>query len=413
MEKYLTTLSSLTNLTRIFRDKLYSNSIYLITSSIINSGIGLIFWVIAAKMYSSNEIGIASALISSMSLIVLVSRIGLDNSLVRSLPKGNRNNIITTTIIITTTLSILIGIVYIFNIDLLSPNLHELNKHPLYFMLFLIVNSIYVMIDTSIISLRLVKYKIWLGFLGGARMLLLIPFVFLGAYGIFVASGISVLLSLSLAIYILNKNNIRMGIFDKHYINSSIKYSLLSYVSNIFVAAPALILPILIINSLGNESAAHYFMAYSYASILFLIPAAASVSLFVEGSHGENLEKNMKKSLKFSMVVLVPLIIGTYSFGGWFLSMIGTEYQIQGFELLKLFAIASLFVTIFQIQFSFHLVKTNLRFLTYSCTILCFLLIILSQFFIMIIGISGVGYAWIISYATVCLLFYLNKHLVR
>ena len=53
------------------------------------------------------------------------------------------------------------------------------------------------------------------------------------------------------------------------------------------MAAPNLILPIMVLNVLGAEQAAYYYIAYAIAALLFMIPGAISTSLFVEGSHGE------------------------------------------------------------------------------------------------------------------------------
>ena len=48
-----------------------------------------------------------------------------------------------------------------------------------------------------------------------------------------------------------------------------------------------MILPIMVLNVLGAEQAAYYYIAYAIAALLFMIPSAISMSLFVEGSHGE------------------------------------------------------------------------------------------------------------------------------
>jgi len=52
------------------------------------------------------------------------------------------------------------------------------------------------------------------------------------------------------------------------------------------MTAPNMILPIMVLNVLGAEQAAYYYIAYAIAALLFMIPNAISMSLFVEGSHG-------------------------------------------------------------------------------------------------------------------------------
>ncbi len=42
------------------RDPLYKNSIFLMISSIIGAGTGSVFWVIAARFYSAESVGLIS-----------------------------------------------------------------------------------------------------------------------------------------------------------------------------------------------------------------------------------------------------------------------------------------------------------------------------------------------------------------
>jgi len=60
------------------KDPLYKNSIFLMLSSITGAGTGFVFWVIAARFYSAEDVGLASAVIAAMGLINLfwVSLIG-------------------------------------------------------------------------------------------------------------------------------------------------------------------------------------------------------------------------------------------------------------------------------------------------------------------------------------------------
>ncbi len=58
-------------LIRKFNDPLYKNSIFLIASSLLGAGTGFVFWVIAARFYSAEDVGFASAIVSAMSVSVL------------------------------------------------------------------------------------------------------------------------------------------------------------------------------------------------------------------------------------------------------------------------------------------------------------------------------------------------------
>ena len=72
-------------LKRHFKDPLFKNAYFLMFSSLTSAGSGFFFWLIAARFYSTADIGLASAIISAMGLISMLSLLGFDISLVRFL----------------------------------------------------------------------------------------------------------------------------------------------------------------------------------------------------------------------------------------------------------------------------------------------------------------------------------------
>jgi len=68
-------------------DPLFKNAYFLMFSSLTSAGSGFFFWLIAARFYSTADIGLASAIISAMGLISMLSLLGFDISLVRFLPE--------------------------------------------------------------------------------------------------------------------------------------------------------------------------------------------------------------------------------------------------------------------------------------------------------------------------------------
>ena len=83
----LNVITSPTKAVGLLKAPLYKNSVFLIASSTSAAGSGFFFWVIAARFYSAEEVGLASAIISAMGLVSLLSLLGFDISLVRFLPE--------------------------------------------------------------------------------------------------------------------------------------------------------------------------------------------------------------------------------------------------------------------------------------------------------------------------------------
>ena len=59
-------------------DPLFKNAYFLMFSSLSSAGSGFFFWLIAARFYSTADIGLASAIISAMGLISMLSLLCFD-----------------------------------------------------------------------------------------------------------------------------------------------------------------------------------------------------------------------------------------------------------------------------------------------------------------------------------------------
>ena len=73
-------------------DSLYKNSIYLMLSTGVMAVFGFFFWMINARLYSAEQVGIGTTLISIMTLISSFSLLGLGNSLIKYLSTSDKKN---------------------------------------------------------------------------------------------------------------------------------------------------------------------------------------------------------------------------------------------------------------------------------------------------------------------------------
>jgi O-antigen/teichoic acid export membrane protein len=82
-------------------------------TSIFNAGCGFFFWMIAARLYTVEQVGVATALISALGLVVLFSRLGFDYSIIRFFSSEDQGSIIGTSLVMTTGACLLTGVIYI------------------------------------------------------------------------------------------------------------------------------------------------------------------------------------------------------------------------------------------------------------------------------------------------------------
>ena len=85
-----------------------------------------------------------------------------------------------------------------------------------------------------------------------------------------------------------------------------------------------MVLPIIVVNLLGAEQNAYFYIAWTIATALSAIPIGIALSLFAEGSHfKDKLRGNTVKALKFTFLLLIPAVILLVLVGKWLLLAFG------------------------------------------------------------------------------------------
>lgn len=385
---------------RFARDPLYRNSIELMFTSFFNSGCGFFFWIIAAKIYTVEEVGLATALISFLGIVILVSRLGFDFSIIRFLPTNDKARVFGTCLSITTMASILVGTISILLVEFISPSLAFL-KVPVYALAFLfivVVNSVASITGNAFVADRKANKYLFQNIFMSFRILFLIPLAFLGTFGIFGSVGLSYLLASFFALIVLQRSiaSIRPGV-DADFLKKSFRFSNWNYASSILSVAPTLLIPLMVLNLLGVEEAAKYYIAFAIGNLIIIIPNSLGTSLFVEGSHGEGLRKNVARSAGASFVLLIPTVLAVFLFGDRLLGLINEDY-IEAFNFLRILAISGFLVVVYSIFIPIQNVRMKVGSILRLNALRFILLLGLSYVLIQQYGILGAGYGWIITY---------------
>src|SRR5260221_5058561 len=120
-------------------DSLFRNSIYLMSSSAIMGVLGFAFWILVARVFPTGSVGIATALISAVSLLSNFSLLGFNISLIRYLPKAEKKNEkINSAFTLVIFASIVSSLVFICGLSIFSPHLAFLQTKIFYITTFVI-----------------------------------------------------------------------------------------------------------------------------------------------------------------------------------------------------------------------------------------------------------------------------------
>ena len=390
-------------LKHIFQDHLYRNSAFLIMSRLLNAAAGFLFWVIAAKFYSIAEVGTATALISTLGIIMLFSRLGFDVSLIRFIANTDINKVFSTGFSITTVASAFISLLYILFLRFFDQTIGLNFISGIFFIIIAIFNSIFLITGNMFIALRKGQHFFIQTILISFRLFLLFPLAVFNSFGILLSLGLCYTLSVIFSLWMLRKEiNFSFYRIDIPFLKQSIKYSVQSYISNILTETPILILPLMVLHLIGQEETAKYYIAMAVGSLTMIVPNSLNHSLFVEGSRGQPLKQNIKKTVICAFSYLIPLTIIFSIWGKYILGFISKEY-LDAYNLLVLVVITSFFDVICLIYICVQNIKMrvekNIRFNLIRFVLLTgFCYCFLQRF-----GIDGAGYAMLLTHASLVL----------
>ena len=398
------------NFTNIYKyvmaDPLYRNSIFNMASTFVLGGLGFFFWIIVARLYKTEEVGIATTLISIMTLLSSFTIMGLNSSLIRYLPKStNKNELINSSFVIVALTALLPSVIFLLGLKIFSPQLLFLQSNIWYcisFIIFIIFTSWNTLLESVFMAFRSAS-NILIKNIIISIVKLVLPFVLivLGAYGIFASSASALALGVSASMIIL---------FFKFKVNFSISvnismikkhstYSLANYIVIFMLTMPSLILPVIILNVLSAKYAAYYYMASMIQSVLLIIPLAAEQALVAEGSHDESeLKKHVKKAIATIVVLLIPATAITVLFGDIVLQFFGKSYATEAFQFLRLYSVSTIFTGLLLIANAILNIKHKVKTLVILNIVATILTLGLSYAFISD-KLVGIGWGWTLGQA--------------
>ncbi len=144
-------------------DPLFKNAYFLMLSSVTSAGSGFFFWLIAARFYSAEEVGLASAIIAAMGFISMLSILGFDIGLIRYLPdERDKREMINSCFTITALIALLLSIIFLCGLNIWSPALLILKDNILFSMIFIIFTafgSLSVLQANVFVAFREAKYS--------------------------------------------------------------------------------------------------------------------------------------------------------------------------------------------------------------------------------------------------------------
>lgn len=339
------------------KTSLFKNSGFIMAATMVNGGLGFIYWTVIARVSNPREVGIATAIVAAFTLTSLLASFGIAQIMIQVLPRIHEDEawsaFVTAGLLTMTVFTACVGAIACLLLPLLSPTLAEL-RHPAMFALFVIgtgasttaigLDAVYV---ASRRSGKMLQRNLAFGLLKGLLLIAIIPFVVLvDSTEIVISWDAGLIISLILGTWYLiprarsgARFTFRGGIWPFLRWWRSMTAHQFANVGGVLVP---LVLPILVIIRMSAQANAYFYLTWSVGAIFFMVSPAISTALFAEGSHGENISDNVRRSSRMIAFILGPAILITCIFSYQILLIFGPEYAEHGSTLLLLLAFAAI-----------------------------------------------------------------------
>lgn len=389
---------------------LYRNALFLVITNLAVPLTSFVFWIIVARFYTDEDVGLASAALSMVTLLALFSTLGFEFGLIRYLSNSgqNANRMVNTSFTIGTLASVVCSCIFLAGINIWSPSLLPLRNNSLYlaiFILFTVTTTVTVLLQNAFVAQRRANYSMAISLIANSLKLPL-PVLFIlyaHSFGGIIFSLVTaaiVALIVGLLFYMPRAlPGFRLfPTINRSVVSQMISFSTANFVANVLWSFTIYVLPIMVVNVLGAADNAYFFIAWTIGGVLGTISLATNTSLFAEGSFDERkFLTDVWRCIKMTFIILIPAATVVFAFADKLLLLYGTAYSTEGTMLLRVMAVGSLPLSLNGIYISILRVKKKTRLLILLTLFVAIVTLAVSYLLLPHISITAPGVGWLVS----------------
>ena len=405
--RFAMTAHILDSILRPLRERLVQNASYLLGVTTIGALTGLIFWTLAARLYSPEHIGLASSVISVVQLLAGVASLGMGLGIVRFLARSERPaRMLNASFTLSSLISLLVGGVFLLGVSSWSPSLTVLTTEPAYaagLFGFIALTALATLLQMAYLANRQVSYSLWSVLIMNAlRLGFIVTLVGRGAFGIAAAIALAVAVADGAGIMIFLPRLIKGYRFrlklPTDVLGKLLPYSTANYLADLLYRAPMLLSPLLALETLGASASAYTYIAWMIAALVASPGLALAQSAFAEGSHlPDDLRPILLRAARYAMGVVLPLAIIAGLAAPWILAIFGQTYVTGATDLLRWLSASAPLVVLASLYFSALRVRKRLGELIRLSALAVVITLAVPLLTMPELGLVSIGIGWLLA----------------
>ena len=328
--------------------RLLGNSLLVFATTMLMAAAGAVFWVIAARLASPEDVGLAGSLVAAGDSLALFAQLGLNIAIVRTLPTSSRRAAdIATAALVVVAAGVAFGLGYALLLPATSPRLADVLSSPLTIAAYgvlvaatalnVLTDSVFLAIDRVWSFLRLN------GVLMGVLKCVL-PFLLAGAgaFGLYGSVGLAVAACGAASLWVILRHvpgPRRPRPSPQLLANRG--FAAAGYVTYVLTVLPLLVFPLIVVNALGSAQAGAYFISFQVAALLNAVVLAVANLAYAEVERAETGRHAVVR--RGGLLLLGGAVLGCVAMvllAPYFLAIFGSHYVDEGTATLRVLALA-------------------------------------------------------------------------
>lgn len=415
-------LSPLRRLRDDWRDPLLRNGYALIINVGATSVLGLLYWILAARLYSPAEVGVGNAAISLMQLLAGIGgQLTFAAALARFIPRAGRESkrVAFYSYVLAGTAGILVSLIYIAIIHIHTGVFSRVPAVLGHSWLLagalggsVTVWCIFALQDAVLTGIR---QAVWIpvenGLYGVVKIGMLVGLAHVTQrFGIFTSFTLPAFLALFPTNYFIFRHLIPRHIKTAPSepvgvsVRSMRRFMGGDYLGTVLFMATGTLLPVLILARLGKAEAGYFASAYLIIYALDLVTVNLGVALMVEGAMDRSsLRHHAGTVVRRILAIIGPAVAFLLLFAPRVLGVFGHAYAVHGSGLLRLLAVAVLAKAVTSLYIALSRVERRVGQIAFWQAVLLLSITGTSWWLMGRFGIDGVGLGYLASQVIVAL----------
>jgi O-antigen/teichoic acid export membrane protein len=385
------------------RSPLYGSGYALLANTVGTTAVGFAYWVIAAHLYGPQVVGRSSALIAALVLVSNIAQLGLHNALPRFLPRAGRSarRFITYSYGASSLPALALGLAFVTILPRLNANWRFVDDSAFFAVVFVagtVVWGVFSLEDAALVGLhRSVLVPIENFVYGVFKLLLLVGIaVLLPSTGIFMSWMVPLVVIVPAINWLIFQRYLK----DRDFAAATaglrarevVRFVSIDSVGTLISQAYMNLLPLLVLSVLGAAANGSFYIAWTIAAGLTIVPTNFAMSLLVEGATAPHRLAELTRGVLIRCAVFtVPGAILLVVAARPILRIYGSAYAVHASLVLGLLALATIPIGFVNVVFSLDRLAGRVGRAAFTQGVLAVFVLGGSWVLLRHLGINGVG----------------------